>query len=158
MIAETGTVTLITAIIGACCGLLGAVLGIVNTWHQMQKNKIWLKIVPSHAIPVGALAHSNVDFGIEVINLSEFAVTITDVGFLLTDKRKATLATVDCLEFPGKLPVRLEPRTSYKKLFHKSAMNNVDTKIKSAYANTQCGETLTGTSGALKHLTKGAKA
>ena len=149
-----GNITLTTAIVGAVCGILGAVLGIINTWHQMRKNKIRLKIIPSHAIPVGAIASANINFGIEVVNLSDFAVTITDVGFVLKNKSKATLLPVISIDQPKELPIRLEPRTSYKKYFSKSVVDTGEVRIKSAYANTECGETITGTSGALKQLVK----
>lgn len=154
----TENITLITAIVGGACGLLGAVLGIINTWNQMRKNKIRLKVTPIHAIPVGSLSSANIDFGIEVINLSDFAVTITDVGFLLESKQTATLATVNSIEQPSKLPIRLEPRTSYRKYFSKSVIDTNGARIKSAYANTECGETITGVSGALKQLIKEVKA
>ena len=57
-------ITLITAIIGAVCGLLGAVLGIINTWNYIRRNKIRLKIIPSYVILVGS---TSIDFGIEVV-------------------------------------------------------------------------------------------
>ena len=150
-------ITLITAIVGATCGLLGAILGIINIWHKMRRDKIRLKIIPIHVIPVRSIASANVDFGIEVVNLSEFAITITDVGFILSNKKKATLSPVDSIDQPQKLPVRLEPRTSYKKYFSKSVIDTGRAGIKSAYANTECGETLTGTSGALKQIAKEVK-
>lgn len=146
-------ITLITAIIGAVCGVSGAILGIINTCHQLSRNKLRLKVIPSHAIPVGAYANSGINFGIEVINLSEFPVTITDVGFLLKDNRRATSVLVKSIEQPSKLPVRLEPRTSYHKYF------NIDEagfpkQVQCAYAATQCDELITGTSGALKQKIK----
>jgi hypothetical protein len=146
-------ITLVTAIIGAVCGVSGAILGVINTWNQLTKNKVRLKVTPFHAIPVGNLANSDVNFGIEVINLSDFPVTITDVGFLLKNKKRATLFRVISIDQPSKLPIRLEPRTSYKKYF------NIDKAgfpklTKYAYVDTQCGELITGTSGALNQKIK----
>jgi hypothetical protein len=154
---NTGNITLITAIIGAICGILGAALGIINICHQLSRNKLRLKVIPSHAIPVGGIVNSDINFGLEVINLSEFPVTISDVGFLLADKRRATLATVIGNEQPSKLPLRLEPRTSYHKYFN---IDNVGfpKNVKFAYASTQCGELITGTSVALKQKIKEANA
>ncbi len=154
----TEKITLIIAIVGVACGLLGAVLGIINTWNQIRKNKVRLKVTPIHIIPVGAMSSANIDFGIEVINLSDFAVTITDVGFVLRNKKKATSIPVESMDHPKGLPIRLEPRTSYKKYFSKSAIDTSGARIKSAYAYTECGETLTGTSGALKQVAKEVKA
>jgi len=146
-------ITLVTAIIGAVCGVSGAILGVINTWNQLTKNKVRLKVTPVHAIPVGTLANSGVNFGIEVINLSDFPVTISDVGFLLKNKKRATLCMVISIDQPAKLPIRLEPRTAYKKYF------NIDEAklpklTKYAYVDTQCGELITGTSGALKQKIK----
>jgi hypothetical protein len=148
-------ITLVTAIIGAVCGVSGAVLGVINTRNQLARNKIRLKVTPVHAIPVGALAGSNVNFGIEVINLSDFPVTISDVGFLLKNKQRATLFQVISIDQPSKLPVRLEPRTAYEKYFNIDEAG-LPKQTKYAYAKTQCGELIIGTSGALKQKIKEA--
>lgn len=148
----TETITLITAIVGAVCGITGAVLGIMNTWNQMQRKSVKIKILPTHVIPVGALENAPLNFGLEVINLSEFPVVVEDVGFLLTGGRHGTLATVPGRESNGALPLRLEPRSSYSKLFHVD-QGTVDWRnVRCAYARTQCGTEATGTSGALKQL------
>ncbi len=44
-------ITLGTAIVGAICGVTGAVLGVISTWHQVQRNKVRLKVTPHHVIP-----------------------------------------------------------------------------------------------------------
>lgn len=150
-------ITLVTAIIGAVCGVSGAILGIINTRHQLSRNKLRLKIIPSHVIPVGGLQNSGLNFGIEVVNLSEFCVTISDVGFTLKDNRQATLAPVVGTEQPGELPLRLEPRTSYHKYFNIDEVG-FPKNVKTAYVKTQCGEMITGTSGALKQKIKEANA
>ena len=150
-------ITLVTAIIGAVCGVSGAILGIINTRHQLNRNKLRLKIIPRHVIPVGGLKNSGINFGIEVVNLSEFSVTISDVGFILTDKRRATLTPVIGTEQPGKLPLRLEPRASYRKYFNIDKVG-FPKNVKAAYVETQCGEMITGTSGALKQKIKEASA
>jgi hypothetical protein len=33
--------------------VVGAVLGIINTWHGLDKSRMKLKVVPAHAIPLG---------------------------------------------------------------------------------------------------------
>jgi hypothetical protein len=146
-------ITLITAIIGAVCGISGAILGIINTCHQLNRNKLRLKVIPSQAIPLGGIENSGINFGIEVINVSEFPITISDIGFLLTDNRRATLSTVLCLEQPEKLPVRLQPRTAYKKYFSIDGIG-LPKNVRCAYVQTQCGELVTGTSRALKQKIK----
>jgi hypothetical protein len=58
---------------------LGAVLGVINTWAGLDKNRLKLRVLPQHAIPVGG-APANLNFCIAVTNMSAFAVTIDDVG------------------------------------------------------------------------------
>ena len=146
------SITLTIAIIGAVCGVTGVVLGIVNTWRQLRRDKVRLKIVPSHVIPVGAVADPGWNFGIEVINMSEFPVTISDVGFLLNNGDKGTIATLPGFEQYGSLPLRLEPRTAFSKYFFVDSETNDWKDTKSAYALTLDGTLATGTSGALKQL------
>jgi len=146
------SITLITAIVGAVCGVAGAILGVINILHQMQRDKIRLKVTPHHAIPVGSLENAPVNFGIEVINLSEFPVVIEDVGFQLADKCHGTLSPVPGLQPKGKLPLRVEPRTAYSKLFHLDKDTIDWANVRCAYAQTQCGTTVTGTSPALKQI------
>lgn len=146
------TLTIATAIIGAASGLLGSFLGIMNARHQFQRNKIRLKVIPQHAIPVGAIRDAPINFGIEVINLSDFPVVLVDVGFQLRDGRYATLSTVKGIESNGRLPLKLEPRTAYSKNFWLDH-ETVDLKaVKCAYARTQCGTTASGMSPALKQM------
>ncbi|MDI9570298.1 MAG: hypothetical protein QM278_06195 [Pseudomonadota bacterium] len=83
-------------------------LGVINTWRQMRRDKVRLKVVPKHVIPVGVIERAQLNFGLEVINMSEFPVVIEDVGLLLVDGRHGTLATVPGMESNGKLPLRLE--------------------------------------------------
>jgi len=150
---EVSTITLVTAIVGAVCGIAGAALGIINTIHQLQRNKLRIKVTPQHAVHLGPFADAQINFSIEVINLSEFPVVIADVGFLLKDGCSATLATVSGLESKGRLPLRLEPRTSYSKLFRLGTDSGLDLRnVKSAYARTECGATVPGNSPALTKL------
>lgn len=144
------SITLITAIVGAVCGITGAALGIINTWHQLQRNRVRLKVTPQHAIAVSSLGNHQVNFCIEVVNLSEFAVVVSDVGFRLIDGSRATLATVQGLEQEGSLPLRLEPRTRYSKVFLLDGNTAPNAKITKAYARTTCGKEIYGTSGALR--------
>ena len=147
----SNTVTLTTAIVGAVCGIAGAVLGVINTLHQLQRNKLRLKVIPQHVILVGAIANAHINFSIEVTNMSEFPVVIADVGFLLSDGCTATLATVG-VEPKGQLPLRLDSRTQYTKCFWLDNAEFDLTAIKCAYTRTECGNTVRGTSPALKQL------
>ena len=91
---------------------------------------------------------------LQVVNLSEFPVTVSDVGFKLRGGKVATLATVPGIEPNGPLPNRLEPRTVYSKIFEIEAITNIASGIERAYANTQCGEVATGKCRGLLNLTR----
>jgi hypothetical protein len=146
--------TLITAIVGVACGITGLVLGIINTWHQLRRDKIRLKVVPQFCFILQGTYKSDYNFSIDVINLSEFPLVIEDLGFQMRDGKKCTYGVVSGIERGGNLPVRLEPRTSYSKIL-KINENDLDFhNIKCAYARTQCGAVIFGSSPALKQVIK----
>ena len=135
--------------------VLGAVLGIINTWKSFDRDRLKLKVIPKHAIPVGNLVDQNIRFCVEVINLSTFPVTVCEIGMLFhnTDRRGAVLnpIVIDGKPFPR----RLEPRTSFTVyLRHEAFQNEHGYRIKCAYAETDCGERVKGNSPALKQLAR----
>jgi hypothetical protein len=133
--------------------LLGAVLGVVNTWHAIDRSRVKLKVRPAHAIAVGGI-RTDLSFCIEVTNLSAFAVTVGEVGFLYrgTDRRS-------CIAQPvvidgGSWPRRLEARSSVT-LYSQRPPASIDGgRMKCAYATTHCGYTARGTSGAMKQISQ----
>ncbi|MBZ9977815.1 hypothetical protein [Mesorhizobium sp. BR-1-1-10] len=60
--------------------LLGAGLGIMNTWQAISADRVRLRVKPAYAIGVPG---GQVMFSIEVVNLSNFALTVAEVGFTL---------------------------------------------------------------------------
>ena|SRR5665213_2429941 len=102
--------TLISAVTLAVA-IVGAVLGILNTWKAYDRDRPKLRVIPKHAIPVGA-ADPRLTFRIEVVNLSAFALTVNEVGVFYsgTGRRGAILQPV--LHDDGSWPRRLEPRSS----------------------------------------------
>lgn len=136
--------------------VLGAVLGIINTWHAIDRTRVKLKVVPARAVPVGG-APSNVVFCVEVTNLSAFAVTVYDVGIFYkgTDKRSSIVNPI--LPDSGPWPRRLEPRSSVT-VYSERPRTLVDgRRMKCVYAKTQCGHVERGTSGALKQMASEAE-
>lgn len=155
-------ITLVTAMIGATCGICGTVLGIVNTWNQISQRKVRIKVVPKLAYMVGG---NNVIVGvrcsglqqqlasrgtpsrwcIEVINLSSFAVTISDVGF---GKTEGTRHVIIRPEVSNKSwPARLESHeavTLYAAIGESLAPAIMQEAV--AYAKTDCGKVFYGTS------------
>lgn len=133
--------------------ILGAVLGLVSTWHTLDRSRLKLKVRPAHAIPYGA-ADPNINFCIEVTNLSDFAVTMKEVGFFYRGIKSRGAIVRPVLVDGGTWPRRLESRTSVTIYCHVSG-ENIDKNIKVAYATTECGRTKTGNSPALKQLARG---
>lgn len=137
---------------------LGAVLGIINTWHALDQRRVRLRVVPKIAHPfVGG------DFGapmgcIEVVNLSAFPVSISEIGFTIDgDPRKhKRLAILEPLTSDRKPITRtLEPRHGVTGYFD---LNRMEAGIHKAYACTECGEVAYGSTPALKQIRRGARA
>ena len=143
---EITTIQMVTLSIA----VLGAVLGIINTWYNLDKMRVKLKVTPAHAIPVGGI-DERLKFCVQITNLSSFPLTISDAGvfFKGTNNRGSIVNPV--FSDGGNWPKKLEPRTSVS-VYSQIPEAPVGHKIKCAYAITQCGEVCTGTSGALKQI------
>lgn len=129
--------------------LLGAVLGVINTWNSLSKSRVKLKVIPSHVIA----EDSSIEFAIEITNLSAFPVTISDAGVLYhgTSARGALIHPI--FSDGGQWPKRLEPRSSIS-IFSSFPYSTSGHRIKCAYAKTQCGYVKKGTSPALRQISK----
>ncbi len=130
--------------------ILGAVLGIISTWHSFDARRVKIKVIPAHAIPFGSI-NNRLRFCIQVTNLSSFPITIDDAGVFYTgtDRRGAIVNPV--FADGGAWPRRLEPRTSVT-VYSQTPHAPEGHKIKSAYASTQCGVIVSGKSNALKQI------
>jgi hypothetical protein len=143
-------VTLIQAVTLAIA-FLGAALGVINTWHGLDKFRVKLKVRPAHAIPLGA-ADPSIEFCIAVTNLSAFAVTVADVGVFYHGKKSRGAFIRPIFADGGAWPRRLEPRSSVTIYGRKPS--RLDGHVKCAYAMTECGITQTGTSPALAQIAR----
>lgn len=135
--------------------ILGAFLGIINTWHAIDTRRVKLKVVPKLA----ELQPSNKkSICVEVINLGGFPVTISDVGFFLRGSQ-SRIAIISPITFDdGGFPRRLEPHSSFT--VHTSNLIEEPfalRRIRCAYAKTQCGVVQEGSSDMLRSLVKTAK-
>lgn len=139
-------ITLITAIAGLVFGLLGAVLGVINTWRAFDRDRVRVKVVPVFVFN----ERNDQWLGVELTNLSYFPVTITSVGFLKarSDDYMPFLAP----ELQGcRLPERMEARTRFTAFIPMAACQHPNfATINRGYADTACGRRFTGTSGALR--------
>jgi hypothetical protein len=150
--------TLIIAIIGAVTGIVGTVLSVITTIRDISKDKVIIKVVPANVQVFGPAGEPGERIGIEVLNLSGFPVTVSEVGFKMRNPEVRGVLGMPFTSTGDKLPIRLEPRQSV--LFYSST--DFDKKgefaeVLSAYAKTQCGETAYGNSPALKQIVERAR-
>lgn len=132
---------------------VGAVLGLLNTWHTLETSRVKLKVMPAHAIPFGGMDES-IRFCIQVTNMSAFAVTINEVGLLLHGSDKRAAITTPILIDGGSWPRRLEARSSVT-AYARRPEHTPSSRIRCAYARTDCGTMKKGNSKALKQISKG---
>ena len=132
---------------------IGAVLGLINTWHNLDKKKLKLKVTPLHVM---SLSQPHLTFGVQIVNLSDFPVTVSDTGVLVkeTGNCMAILTPVFANGAIGDdWPQRIEPRsaiTAYSQMPIPSQGHNYGL----AYAKTQCGVMVKGNSKALKEIAR----
>ncbi|MBI1802942.1 MAG: hypothetical protein HY033_11260 [Ignavibacteriae bacterium] len=147
----------IISFITLAIAVLGAVLGVINTWNAIERDKVKLRVVPKLAVPIG-LPDNRTRLCIEVTNLSAFAVTISDVGLLFKGTKNRGTLVQPMLFDGGSFPRRLDARSSFTVYFSPEATqedNFLTTRC--AYAKTDCGVQATGTSGALKQMVHEAR-
>lgn len=132
--------------------ILGAALGVINTWHSLDSSRVKLRVVPGHAIPVG-IAPRGVNVYVAVTNMSTFPVTVNEVGFFLhgTDKRAVFMQPI--VKDGGPWLRRLESRSSVS--VYGAAPDPLPRHaIRCAYAMTDCGVTKEGKSPALRQVAR----
>lgn len=153
---DTELMTLVTAIIGAVCGILGSVLGVINTLDQLNRNRVRLRVTPKLAFMVGGGGVVTVSstesiqdllsripvpirLCVEVVNLSTFPITICEVGVGKPGKLRCVLLQPDTP--PGKTwPTRLDSREAV--VLYGMAGELIDPRVVTvpvAFAKTDCG-------------------
>ena len=139
-------ITLITAIAGLAFGFLGAVLGVINTWRAISRDRVRLKVRPALTI----FPHGEPCFSIEVINIGYIAVTVSEVGITVGDDLKFAILPTDA---GSSLPKRLEARAAITVIARPGVENAPPLKDgRRAYARTACGCHFTGTSPMLRDI------
>lgn len=163
------SVTLATAIIGGACGILGAVLGIVNTLDLVSRTRVRLRVVPGIAFKVeengvivmtklskeeaGRQARAGAPARpcVEVVNLSVFPVTISEVGFGEAEG-SVRRVLVQPEVSPGKSwPTRLESREAV--VLYAQVGEHLNPRVAAAsvaYVKTDCGKIQHGDSPVFK--------
>ena len=146
------TTTLVVAILGVVAGSTGAVLGVINTWMNIKRDRVRLRVRATWAMTALPVQGVEMVAQLEVVNLSEFPVTIADVGFNMSGGGIASLSTVPGLLNGASLPQRLDPRSRYFKVFSPDAISGIAVEMRSSYARTECGVTARGKIVGLKSL------
>jgi hypothetical protein len=134
-------------LVTAAMAAVGAVLGVINTCNALDRQKVKLIVRPAYGLYPGY----ELMVTINVINLSAFPVTISEMGFTLEGGKK-TFSTRNLTN--GKsLPVRLESREDVTALYYISEIDC--TSIRMAFSRTSCGEIVFGDSPALNQIRSG---
>jgi len=138
--------------------MLGAVLGVLNTWHALDRDRVKLRVVPKTAFGVGPMVDPRVRLCIEVVNLSAFPITVSQVGFLQRGSKERLVLLRPILIDGGTFPRRLESRASVTVYFEPGTEQEESfTRVRCAFAQTDCGVLAKGTSSALKSLLRNAR-
>ena len=105
-------------------GVLGFVLGVINTFRLFRKDRVRVRVRVSGfvAFPLGTLVEG---MSVEVVNLSEFPVTVTDVNPLKRDGQQLFFLRLP-LPRSDPLPRRLEPRDRMTICFPEPVFEGVD--------------------------------
>ena len=154
--------------------LIGMILGIYNLFHSLSKEKVKLKIIPKSVMGGRVnresgkrgliLAENDFSkdqslFGFEIINKSNFVVTIDEIGFIEKGNNDRLVILEPILGDKGNWPRELNPRTSF--MVYGNLQNLIGIlmhkKIKYAYVKTACDNTRYGKSKALRLLSNYAK-
>ena len=131
---------------------VGAVLGVMNTVQALNQQRVKLRVIPKWALFVSGTGFSQEMGCIEVINLSAFPVTVSEIGFTLSGTvRKGQRAAITAPFTSDNQPFarRLESRKAISGYFE---LKTLPMGIRKAYVVTDCGEIAYGVSGAMKNL------
>jgi hypothetical protein len=139
--------------VGAVTGCVGSFLGVWNFAQGLSQRRVRLSVIPKLTVlkPNGALLSNSVDLNpdafpsIEVTNLSDFPVTIAEVGFSLIGQEARAAMIPDPTSL---LPKRLESRESMT--IRATKILGFPQHAERAYATTACKHTCYGDSPALK--------
>lgn len=131
--------------------VLGAVLGVINTWVGLSKERVKLIVTPKHAIPVGG-APEELEFCIEVVNLSAFPITISEIGILYRGTKKRSIILHPVTSDGGPFPRRLEPRSGVSLYSKRPPLVVEGNKMKCVFAKTDCGVVSRGNSPAFRQI------
>lgn len=135
--------------------LLGAVLGIINTFVSVNNSRVKLKVNPADAYLPKPFDERK-RLAVDITNLSLFAITITEVGLYYHNNQRKGIFEQPIITDGGSLPRRLEPRQSFTILSEPGAiLEESFNDAKCVFVKTACGVIKTATSNAFEKMVSG---
>ena len=134
-------------------GSVAAILGVYHVWRDRQRRKTRVRVIPGVARPVNAGEPLPERLSIEIVNLSNYRVTVKEVGFHpARGPGRLCIWPLSSIGFPvEEWPTRLEPRDSITVYASPDLKEDYRaTLIRRAYVRTACGHEFSGTSPALQ--------
>ena len=136
------------------------ILGIINSYSSFLKTRVTLRVKPSFSFFFNAGLYTTEDdqssqtISIEITNLSEFEVAITEVGFKRVGSKLRAVITPPFLTTRGQLNrIDLKPRDNISVLCGPDVFSMIkSSRIRSAHVKTACGVEILGTSRGFKQF------
>lgn len=133
--------------------VLGALLGVMNTWRNWSLDRMRLRVTPAFGLD----NTGGRNILVTVVNLSSFPVTVTTMGFTLLNSTNHMQVPAPIFMRGERLPIRLEPRTSCTAVVALAALEHAQlANIRCAYVTTACGQQIEGDSTALRQMVHAA--
>ncbi|MES2888677.1 MAG: hypothetical protein V4739_11770 [Pseudomonadota bacterium] len=127
----------IVQVITTALAVLGSVLGLYNAWRNWIQDRVRLKVSVSHSV----ITTGEQGFSVAVVNLSNFPLTITHIGFDRVDRKLHMQITRPFFVHREELPIRLAPRTAVTAFVGLSTLQPEQLlTIRRAYVSTACGQ------------------
>lgn len=121
--------------------LLGAVLGVINTWRTINRDRIKLRVRFVHGMTINAPNFPDKLFGVEVTNLSSFPLTIAEVGMHIQGCADRAVFFPHITLDNKDLPRKLESRDQCTIYIPQDSLRR-DVGYTNVYATTVCGVTI----------------
>jgi len=170
----------ISTAITLAIAVIGAVLGVINTWQAITRDRIRLRVTPkiylggegdmvftgsvfpSRDSSVGILnpelESREHDFCFEIVNVGFVPVVVAEVGFLMRRTTERASITDRKLLDGGAWPRRLEAREAVTVLIPPHPDSRLMyANFKCAYVTTACGLTFKGTSKVFRDIVRRAR-
>jgi len=136
-------------ILSAVLGFIGTVLGVLNFWKSVRKDRVHLRVAPNaiqsylpNSVRGGILTPSGpMQMGIVVTNLGHVPAVVTDVGLLIRGGDNRASAAAYRTNLGKRLPIVLEPRRAVTVILDGAYddLANQPFDYVGAYAKTECG-------------------